>query len=486
MSDSSVDEKVSSEHRSNDALDLESVDPAVVLRKIDLVLIPMMMISNLLQFWDKSTISYANLMGIKVDAHLTGQQFSWLGSLFYFGYLAWQLPAAYLLQRLPIRWHLSVAIVAWGVILACHAACHDFASLAVCRFLLGVAESVNIPAFTLITGMYYKREEQTARVSLWFGTVGVSQILGGAVAWKLLQTDTGALNHWQTQFIIPGVITIAFGFLCFFIVPSSPSEAWFLTKAERVVAMQRISTNKTGTVSYTFEKYQLFEALKDPRLYCLALAILTAGIPNGGVSSFGAVIVKGFGFSSLDSLLLGMSTGGSEIVAVAAGYLIARITKTRIVPGLSMIAVAIVGAAMMIGDGVPRNAQFAGYCLVFWWPVAVIYLLSWMSSMISGQTKRIVFYIVYQVFYAAGNIIGSNIFRDSDAPKYIGAKTGMLIGFVFNGAGLALIAFCHWRWNNRRDSLLTDSEKQQAEKEEAHVEYMNKTDMEVKSFRWPY
>ncbi|KAK7472926.1 hypothetical protein VKT23_001031 [Stygiomarasmius scandens] len=483
MSDSSVDEKISSHV---DVLDTGSVDHAKILRKIDLVLIPMMMISNLLQFWDKSTISYANLMGIKTDAHLTGQQFAWLGSLFYFGYLAWQLPAAYLLQRIPIRWHLSVAIVAWGTVLACHAAAHDFASLAVCRFLLGVTESVNVPAFTLITGMYYKREEQTARVSLWFGTVGISQILGGAVAWKLVQTDTGSLNHWQTQFIIPGAITIVFGLLCFFIVPNSPSDAWFLTKEERVAAMQRISTNKTGTVSYKFEKYQLVEALKDPRLYCLALAILTAGIPNGGVSSFGAIIVNGFGFSVLDSLLLGMSTGGSEIVAVIVGYLIARYTNTRIIPALCMIAVAIVGASMMIGVGVPRNAQFAGYCLVFWWPVAVIYLLSWMASMISGQTKRVVYYVVYQVFYAAGNIIGSNIFRDSDAPKYNGAKTGILIGFVFNAAGLALIAFYHWRWNKQRDELLTDNEKQQAEQQEAHVEYSNKTDMEIRSFRWPY
>jgi hypothetical protein len=40
MSDSSVDEKVSSTHHQDDALDLESVDPAAVLRKIDLVLIP--------------------------------------------------------------------------------------------------------------------------------------------------------------------------------------------------------------------------------------------------------------------------------------------------------------------------------------------------------------------------------------------------------------------------------------------------------------
>jgi len=61
-----------------------------------------------------------------------------------------------------------------------------------------------------------------------------------------------------------------------------------------------------------------------------------------------------------------------------------------------------------------------------------------------------------------------------------------LIGFVFNAAGLALIAFYHWRWNKQRDELLADNEKQQAEQQEAHVEYSNKTDMEIRSFRWPY
>jgi MFS family permease len=173
------------------------------------------MISNLLQFWDKSTISYANCESMQNRFRTLrsyypprsngnqGGRTSYWPAIFMArflillvrnlqaspmilsqanledvlsGYLAWQLPAAYLLQRLPIRWHLSIAIVAWGTILACHAACHDFASLAVCRFLLGVTESVNVPAFTLITGMYYKREEQTARVSLWFGTVGLAQV----------------------------------------------------------------------------------------------------------------------------------------------------------------------------------------------------------------------------------------------------------------------------------------------------------------------
>lgn len=43
-----------------------------------------------LNYLDKTTISYANVMGIQKDIGLHGNDFSWLGSMFYFGYLAWE------------------------------------------------------------------------------------------------------------------------------------------------------------------------------------------------------------------------------------------------------------------------------------------------------------------------------------------------------------------------------------------------------------
>lgn len=45
----------------------------------------------------------------------------------------------------------------------CHAACSSFAGLMVARFFLGVGEAAIAPGFTLITGMFYKREEQPVR-----------------------------------------------------------------------------------------------------------------------------------------------------------------------------------------------------------------------------------------------------------------------------------------------------------------------------------
>ena len=53
--------------------------------------------------------------------------------------------------------------VAWGAILACHAACRNYAGFMVARFLLGIMESSVAPGFSFLTGKFYRREEQPLR-----------------------------------------------------------------------------------------------------------------------------------------------------------------------------------------------------------------------------------------------------------------------------------------------------------------------------------
>lgn len=94
-------------------------------------------ITYMLQSIDKTTLGYAALFGVRDETHLTGPEYSWLGSLFYLGYLAWEFPTGMLLQRLPIAKFMSVTVILWGVVLMCHAAADDFAGLAAARTFLG-------------------------------------------------------------------------------------------------------------------------------------------------------------------------------------------------------------------------------------------------------------------------------------------------------------------------------------------------------------
>lgn len=56
-----------------------------LVRKIDLTIAPLLAAVYFLQFLDKTTISYAAVMGIRKDTHLVGQDFSNVSMLFYIG-----------------------------------------------------------------------------------------------------------------------------------------------------------------------------------------------------------------------------------------------------------------------------------------------------------------------------------------------------------------------------------------------------------------
>lgn len=61
-----------------------------------------------------------------------------LRSIFYAGYLAAQLPATYLMKKVPIGRFLAINILCWSIVLTCHAGVSSYAGLLVVRFLLGL------------------------------------------------------------------------------------------------------------------------------------------------------------------------------------------------------------------------------------------------------------------------------------------------------------------------------------------------------------
>lgn len=58
-----------------------------VLRKIDWRVVPVLFLIYLLQYLDKNGLNYSSVYGLQEGTHLHGDQYSWLGSIFYFGYL---------------------------------------------------------------------------------------------------------------------------------------------------------------------------------------------------------------------------------------------------------------------------------------------------------------------------------------------------------------------------------------------------------------
>lgn len=125
-----------------------------LVRKIDLVLLPLLAGTYTLQYIDKQALSYAAVFDLFSDTNIDSDQYAWFASLFYFAYLVSEYPWSYLAQKTKMAKVVSGCVATWGAILMITAACNNFAGLAVCRFLLGVFEAPITPCFMMIVGMW--------------------------------------------------------------------------------------------------------------------------------------------------------------------------------------------------------------------------------------------------------------------------------------------------------------------------------------------
>jgi hypothetical protein len=65
-------------------------------------LLPVLFMSYLFQFLDKSAMGYTSILGLRTDLHLVGQDYAWASSIFYFGYLTFSFAAGSLMIKLPV------------------------------------------------------------------------------------------------------------------------------------------------------------------------------------------------------------------------------------------------------------------------------------------------------------------------------------------------------------------------------------------------
>lgn len=125
-----------------------------LLRKIDLIILPLLAGTYILQYIDKQAMSYAAVFDLLSSTGITLDQYGWFTSIFYFAYLLAEYPWMWLVQKMQMGKIVGGCVTVWGAILMITAACHNFAGLAACRFFLGVFEAPITTCFMLIVAMW--------------------------------------------------------------------------------------------------------------------------------------------------------------------------------------------------------------------------------------------------------------------------------------------------------------------------------------------
>lgn len=430
-----------------------------VLKKIDWHLLPLMCLLYAIQFADKTSLGSSSILGIKTDNDLTTARYNDCSAFLYITYLAFEWPANLALQRFPTGRILSLAATSWAVLLLCHLASNSYGGLLTLRMALGATEAFVTPGFLIMVSAYYKLEEQASRTGYWFLMNGFATIFNALVAYGAQFITIGSWAPWRAFFLILGLLGVVVAGLFWAFCPNTPADAWFLTRQERAIALKRIEGNQSGSKNKHFKKYQLIEALKDPKVWLFCFFSIFANIPNS-LTQQRSIIIQQFGFTTLQTSLLNIPTGVLEMLTIPAATYMARKWKNGRAHVMAIWTIpSLIGSSMLIGLGQDqKNARLVAVYLAPLNTAAFVISLAWCSSCAAGTTKRGTANAMNLMAYCVGNLIGPQLWQSQYSPQNIIPWSIILVSYFLCIPIAYTLHYLMAKENRRRDALVEAGE----------------------------
>lgn len=238
------------------------------------------------------------------------------------------------------------------------------------------------------------------------------------------------------------------------------------------------------------------------------ILLIVPSIASGGISTFGNLIIKDFGYTNFEAILFNIPFGAIQIVSILGSSWGATRFKRK---GLAIALVSVlpaVGTVMMLT--VPRKHKgvlLFGYYLVSCLAAITPLYYTWHVQNTAGDTKKKCTSAMVFVGMCTGNVIGPLLYSVDDAPEYRPGLISNLVMFILVGVISLLIpmylALLNSRHSKRREelgksavrldeSMLKKNERDvvkgieleggEAQRQEQDNGFLDKTDMENEDF----
>lgn len=155
----------------------------------------------------------------------------------------------------------------------------------------------------------------------------------------------------------------------FIFMPDSPVEAKFLNDHDKAIALERLRANQMGVVNREWRNDHLKEALLDPKTWFWFCIIFAISIPSGGISTFGPLIIKTFGFNNFQTILFNIPFGAVQMISTIGGAFLAQKIKMK-GPVIALLCLPpVAGCAMLLV--LPHEASKQAPLLVGYYLISV-------------------------------------------------------------------------------------------------------------------
>ncbi len=232
------------------------------LRKRWLLIMPAAFITYSLAYVDRANYGFGAAAGLAETLHISGSQSALLGSLFFFGYFAFQIPGAAYARKRSARRLIFWSLVSWGILASLTGIVRNFWLLVAVRLLLGAAESFILPGMLILLTSWFTRSERSRTNTL--------LILGNPVTVLWMSAVTGYIIHaigWQMTFIVEGAPSVLWGVLWWLIVRDRPEDAPWLHEDTKAYLRETIQQEEARVPQMASMK----TALRSPAVIGLAV-----------------------------------------------------------------------------------------------------------------------------------------------------------------------------------------------------------------------
>ncbi|KAH7311398.1 major facilitator superfamily domain-containing protein [Stachybotrys elegans] len=433
-----------------------------LLWKIDLWLLPLMWLCYGTQQADKTSLGVQAVFGIREDTGLHGQQFNWLSTIFYLAYMVCEAPGNWLMQKCHTGKFLSVVMVLWGIVVLCIAFAENFAHLMVLRSFQGALECTISPTFMLITGAWYTSREHTLRSLIWGTSNAGMNIITGLCMYAIglhVQRSPGSIAAWKCISFFLGALTITLGVMVWFVL-GTPREVRWLTEEQKKAAIARVMSNQTGSDREKHSEFkwdQVWITFKDPQTYFFFFVTIINALPNGANTTFSKLIWQSFGFTPLQTLLMGSTPYYAVSICwfLIVGFVTLKKPNLRFVFMMFSLVPAFSGmmALSFLPTDTMRWTRWGMYILQVFGSLPGLMIWTFLPSNVAGRTKKTVTATILFVAYCVGNAVGAQMFVASDAPRYIRGITACGVLYCVEFCCMGIWRF-YYVWENRRRAKL--------------------------------
>ncbi|KAF2495132.1 MFS general substrate transporter [Lophium mytilinum] len=425
-----------------------------LLWKIDVQLLPWIVLMYLTNFLDRTALAQARLGSLEADLRLKGTEFNTITSILFIGYILFQLPSNLLLTKVRPSLYLCGMMAIWGMISACQAATHSFVGELMCRLFLGAAEAPFFSGCIFLMSSWYRAHELAHRIAILYTGVALANMFGGLIAAGVLANLNPAhgIAGWRWLFIIEGTATCGIAMIAVFFMPDYPNTTRWLSTEEKHFAQWRLAQDVQGEQddrdAITW-KQALKLAYSDYRLY-LFMIMHHCNLLAQSFTYFFPTIVKSLGYNRTTTLLLTVPVWFATLIAtLVVAYHSSRTSERSIHIACCMVVGAIGNILVVTTHGVgPR--MFAKYLM----PLGILppfqMILAWITSSFPRPLgKRAVVVATCGMFGNAAGIYGSYMYPPSDGPQYVPAGVGLAC-VCFLCAGMAIVIRFVLGWENRK------------------------------------